>query len=146
MSAIPVFSASKAVQCAAGNRATFAQLDISTNEIHGGLFDKDTGVFTVKTTGIYQFNFNGMGFNSSGSINCLVNLRVNDVITATSFTQYVAASGHLYGALAVSPLLKLNSGDRVDVFIQSGSLSEEFGVCTFFSAILISSQNNFPLE
>ena len=130
---VPVFSASKAGQCAAGNRVTFAQLDIETDEAHGS-FDKTTGIFTAKTAGIYQINFNGVASSKGYSV---INLRVNEIDKANSYNDHAHSTEH-YCSIVVSPMLKLKSGDRVDVFIKYGTLYEGTGVFTFFSAILLS--------
>ena len=131
---VPVFSASKAVQCAAGNRVTFKQLNFETDESHGS-FNKSTGVFTVNKDGIYLFNFNGTGYSRGYS---QINLRVNDVVNASSFFEHGESHFH-YGSLAVSPVLELSRGDKVDVFVQFGSLSDgKSGVYSSFSAIFLS--------
>ena len=141
-SVVPVFSASIAVQKLAGNRVTFKQLDIEITDAAHGSFDRTTGVFTVKTSGIYLINFNGVGYGTTGTASSSnITLRVNDVVKASSYCYYNGATtttSRLYGSLSMSPVLKLDSGDLVDVFIVSGSLYEATGVFNSFSAVLLS--------
>ena len=61
---------------------TFKKLDIETNEIHGS-FNKDTGVFTVKTDGIYLVQFNGVVFGDKKFVS-QIDLRVNEIAAANS--------------------------------------------------------------
>ena len=133
--AVPVFLASKALQGAAGKRVTYLQLEIETNKAHGS-FNKDTGVFVVKTAGTYLVQFNGVTCSKSC---CEIILRVNEATKANSFCFHDAASHTLYGSIVVSTLMKLETGDKVDVFVKSGTVAESgSGAYNRFSAILLS--------
>ena len=126
---IPVFSASKAIQQSSRDRATFGQLNIPTNEAHGS-FNKDTGVLTVKTAGVYMIHFSGVGHHSA-SISNKILLRVNSIVKAVSL--------NLHGSIAISSVLKLKRGDQVDIAILEGTLDESaIGAFTSFSALLLS--------
>ena len=134
-SVVPVFSASKAVQQAAGPRVTYQQLEIETCEAHGS-FDKATGVFTVKTTGNYLIQFNGTVIVSGW---CKADLRVNDFSKAKSFITPNSVENK--GSCNISSVLKLKSGDKVDVVIENGSLFESTvtqGAYNYFSVFLLS--------
>ena len=130
---VPIFSASKALDILAGKRVTFSRLEIETCEAHGD-FNKNTGVFTVKTTGAYLVQFNGVTGNKGS---CEVLLRVNEETKANSFCYHAAKTHHLFGSVVISIVLKLQSGDQVDVFVKNGNLVESTGAYNRFSAILL---------
>ena len=133
---VPVFSASKAVQQAAGPRVTYEQLEIETCEAHGS-FDKATGVFTVKTAGNYLIQFNETAV-VNGNVWCRAYLRVNDIIKAKSFI--TPNSGRNRGSCTITSVLKLNSGDKVDVVIENGWFWESpdsDGAYNYFSVFIL---------
>ena len=117
-----------------GRRVTYLQLEMDTCKTHGS-FHKESGTFTVKTAGIYLIQFNGVACSQSG---CEIGLRVNEVFKANSYS----AAGHttLYCPVGLSTVIKLGCGDRVDIFVKIGSVSEltDGGSFNRFSAILLS--------
>ena len=120
---IPIFSASKAVQREPENLATFHQLDIQSNDAHG-TFDKDTGTFVAKTSGVYRVDFNGVATANGRSE---IHLRVNGIDKETALCLHEGESHNLHGCLVISTLLELKSGDSFGIFIQTGTLHEEDG-------------------
>ena len=68
-----------------------------------------------------------------------IDLRVNFIFKASSISQHNQYEGDHLSSLVLSSLLKLNIGDVVDVFINTGTLSKGTdGVYNSFSAILLS--------
>ena len=139
---VPIFSASKATQGVVGIRLTFERLEIETCEVHGA-FNKDTGVFVVKTSGTYLIQFNGV---AAADYECRseIILRVNGNAHANSFC-YCGDGGPRRQQIPVviSTLATLRRGDWVDVFVERGTIveitnntSNYYGACNRFSAIL----------
>ena len=141
---VPIFSASRAKYGDAGQRVTFRRLEIDTCEIHGS-FDKRTGVFRAKTTGVYLIQFNGV---IADSYTVEVNLRVNGAANADSYCFHPSAKERFQSPIVISSLVKLCSGDSVDVFVKHGNIVEssdnddgDDGSLSRFSAILFSYWN-----
>lgn len=137
---MPIFSAYKAVQCdAAEKRVIYELLDFPVNTVHGS-FDKDSGVFTAKTAETYLFQFNGAADSKSTYKSTCVNiaLLVNDDVRANSFCLLDSVIYDLCGSIALSSMVKLKSGDRVEVFIRSGALSKRNGPNNRFSGLPLS--------
>ena len=86
-----------------------------------------TGVFTVPTNGTYFFSFTARA-NVNDS---RVRLEVNGVDNAFS-----RGNMELYN-MPLSATLKLKKGDRVDIFLQTGSLYDDGSRQTQFSGILL---------
>ena len=128
--AAPVFAASTATRNKTGEFITYARMEFDTKE-DLGVFDKTSGLFKVKTAGMYLFMFNGLYSSASGSV--YIDLRVNGTKKARSCAR--DQSGKEYGTLVVSALLQLAAGDQVGVFLRKGVLCESQGLCTRFIAI-----------
>lgn len=105
----------------------------------GGAMNLSTGVFTVPKAGVYHFEFVGL---KNGDIEPLcVSLRVNGVRVGESFTGY----GPVVVAVAIHSTLKLKSGDRVNIFIDNGSLTYCSGNCIHFTGWLLEEDMMVPL-
>lgn len=132
---IPVFMASTVTDTLPPKQyVTYRYLEIGA---HGdslawqhGHFDRLTGMFTAKTSGVYLFLFHTLvKANTSRAY-----LRVNDVTKAVSATQpYNHAD-----SLIVSSVVKLAKGDQVGIFIGSERVWLADDGYTHFSGILLS--------
>ena len=116
---VPIFSASKAIQGKPGKPVTFKRLDFDTCKLHGS-FNKDTGVFIVKTAGFYLIQFNGT-ISGDKSVSEIV-LRVNGKAYSNSYCYHAQADGKSEhrSPVVFSTLLNLRSGDWVDVLVEMG--------------------------
>ena len=115
----PVFMASRAGQLNAGQVVNYELLDMETNTSVGS-FDKRTGQFVVHTPGLYLFHFNGVSHRKQNTYEVV--LRVNEMDRASP---YCSHSSSAFGSVAMSALLPLKTGDKVDVFVTVGILDED---------------------
>ena len=90
-----------------------------------------TGVFTVPKSGIYHLDF--VGLKNGAFDQLVIHLRVNGVSVASSFSGF----GPVVVPVAIHSTLKLKSGDRVDVFVEKGSLSPCNNNCIHFTGWLL---------
>ena len=103
--AIPVFSVKKCINPSASKGQSFAysSVDFKSDTEHGD-FELSTGIFSVKTPGIYQFQFNGYiekNLNESiPSCNFQFELRVDGIMKPSSYTS--AASSFNAGSCYAS--------------------------------------------
>lgn len=79
--------------------------------------NESTGIFTVPKPGVYHFDF--IGFKHSAMDQLIIYLRVNGVHVASSFSAF----GPIPGSIGIHSALKLKIGDKVDVFIEKGSMA-----------------------
>ncbi len=77
-----------------------------------------TGIFTVPKPGFYHFDF--IGFKNSALDQLIIYLRVNGEHVASAFSAF----GPVVGPIAIHSTLKLKVGDKVDVFIEKGSMAK----------------------
>ena len=133
---VPLFSATRASLPATGpgKYVTYCSLEFESSTEHG-IFDKDTGIFTVFTDGIYFLHFNGLNWNRQGGTR--VELRVEGTSRAASYAQDPGEKEQ--GLLALSALVKLNKGERVGVFLEKGNLCDGAPLYTRFSGIFFES-------
>ena len=122
-------------------------LGFSVNETekkrdHGN-FHCPTGVFTVKTPGIYLFHFSGYYHNTRGSGHPgAVELKMNSSTTiAKSIDSDAVRRSKIieYPPIAVSALLPLKTGDTINAFANMMNLRESSPTyVTRFTGILLS--------
>lgn len=135
--AVPVFSVVKCINPAParGQSFGFSSREFQDKKEHGK-FDLSTGIFTVKTAGIYQFNFSGHVTTDPISTEHYFVLKVDDVVKDVSFTRLFSSTEE-FQRVSLSAVLKLKTGEKVGVFVSAGKLYE--GVPEFqtrFSGIL----------
>ena len=92
----------------------------------GGAMNKQSGVFTAPFNGRYHFSFSGHAYDSDTR----VGLRLNSAFTAISATPK-------HGALSITATLNLNQGDRVDTYLDAGSIDSDNNHYTVFSGVLL---------
>ena len=117
------------------------QHDMGAAAVHGR-FDKDTGLFAVKTRGLYLVLFNGLARVRSSAPNTVVSIRVNGLDRAPSGLHIGSEINSCVMPLVISTLVQLNSGDELGVFVNAGQLSDspssdDSGKSARFSAILL---------
>jgi hypothetical protein len=78
----------------------------------GDAFNTSTGIFTAPRNGTYFFAFSGFPENGAA---LFFNLQLNDANVANCFSPYVATNCN------IPFTAKLNSGDRIQLFLQTGS-------------------------
>lgn len=125
---VPVFSASHATQTTHGNYVTYGRIEIE-NGAHGA-FNKDSGIFTVKTPGLYHIHFDGKAYSGYETT---IHLSVNGSPKASS---HDLGRGYTKGTNNMSALLQLCEGDRIGIFISRGYLSDIDEMSTRFFGIL----------
>ena len=127
---IPVFMASTVTDSLPPKQyVTYRNLEVGartdTFSWQHGHFDRLTGIFTAKTSGIYLFLFHTLvKANTSRAY-----LRVNDVTKAVSAAQPY---------LIISSVVKLTRGDHVGIFIGNERVWLEDDGYTHFSGLLLS--------
>jgi len=136
---VPVFSAfqcanSKAPQ---GQSIGFAAFDFETKDEHGS-FHLPTRIFSVKTAGIYQFNFSGhVTTNRDGHFHCFT-IRADGDVKAV-FYLLTPTDEEWNRPVSLSALLPLKTSEKVGVYLGAGKLDEGFPqFITSFSGILLS--------
>ena len=92
----------------------------------GGAMHLAGGVFTAPVKGRYHFSFSGHAHNGD----TWVGLRLNSAFTAISATPK-------HGALSITATLNLNQGDRVDTYLDAGSIDSDNNHYTVFSGVLL---------
>jgi len=109
----PVFSVKNCSNPGAGPNQSLAysNLEFETRTDHGE-FDLKTGIFTVTTAGIYQFQFSGHVQCVNSTSNRL-ELRIGSSKVATCLNSYSEG----YQQENISALLSLKSGQKVGVFL-----------------------------
>jgi len=135
---VPVFSALKCANSeeAEGQSIGYAKVDFETKVEHGS-FHLPTGIFSVKTAGIYQFHFSGhVATDQDVHTHCFT-IRVDGVVKAV-FYSHTPTDETWYQPVSLTALLPLKSGERVGVYIGVGKLYEGFPqFLTRFSGILL---------
>jgi len=133
---VPVFSVKSTCGSATNNQyITFSSSEFKTETKHGD-FDLASGIFTTKTTGIYQLNFNGH-VRLRNFHNHQFELRIDGKRRAVS---YVSSSSEGYHQVHLSALLHLYIGEKVGVFRIKGQLhgKPDSDFTSTFSGILFS--------
>ena len=137
---VPVFSVKGNSGSATKNQyLQFSSSEFNTETKHGN-FDVTSGLFTVKTAGIYQLNFNGhvrLWYIRTHHFE----LQVNGKRKAMSYTSSYSSEG--YHQIDLSALLYLYIGDMVGVFQIEGQLhgEPESDFVSTFSGILFSGRS-----
>ena len=109
---------------------TVVRYDVQRLNLGGGM-NPSTGVFTVPKSGVYHFDF--IGLKQADLDKLVIILRVNRVRVAYSASGY----GPVVVPLAIHSTLQLKSGDRVDIFIETGTLMTLGYFCTHFTGWLL---------
>lgn len=124
---VPVFSVEICTNpaAAAGQSFGYSTSVMSVRTEHGD-FNLPTGIFTVKTAGIYQLNFIGHVHLTHNDNGHRFDLRVNGKLVALSLNQSSVESAG-YQPAVISALMPLESGDKVGVFASRGKIYEETG-------------------
>lgn len=110
-------------------KLTTISYEILTTSDGKNSIDATTGVFTVPINGTYQFIFNALAHQTSR-----VHLVLNGMNRATSYALKL-------NMLIMSSILRLKTGDKVSVFLNSGELYDSYDrFYTQFSGVLLSSE------
>ncbi len=114
----------------------FASFEMETKKEYGN-FDLKTGIFTVKKSGIFQFNFTGI-VKLTGTVKVnQFDLTVDGSRKSLCFATSTASEGSQL--VGISAILKLNIGQKVSMIRISGELYDAPGMrtslfsCVFFS-------------
>jgi len=97
----------------------------------GGAFNLQESVFIAPKSGLYEFNFDGHKTSEYTPLN--ISLRINGKDTVNSWSDYMGYHqgwGHhsFLNLISLHSILKLNKGDRIDVYLKQGALhSGDFG-------------------
>ena len=97
---------------------------------HGGAMNWATGVFTAPVSGRYFFSFTAR--SNTDRDPSWVHLRVNGFVYGTSYVP-----NKKWYNMPLSVALHLNSGDRVDMWLGSGSIYDSQYMNTHFSGMLL---------
>jgi len=115
---------------------TFATFEIETKKEYGE-FDLKTGLFTVKKSGIFQFNFSGLADVSNGSRTHDFELMVDGESKSMSFLNMTVAEG--YQPVSLSAFLQLMPGQKVSMNLFEGALYDNPKTrATRFSSVFFS--------
>ena len=160
-SSIPVFSVKKCTNPSAvkDQSCAFSATDFMTESEHGD-FELSTGIFSVKTPGVYQFQFTGHVLSTLilnqdiAASNSRFELRVDGIMKAISYfssgltmsspnprygANTVTFSSNVTQPVVLTALLPLKAGEKVGVYPISGTIQEaEPAYVTRFSGILVS--------
>ncbi len=140
--AIPVFSVKRCSNPKPAQRESisfaFVYLDIETNTDHGD-FDLPTGIFSVKTTGIYDLNFTAHVQTCKWIKIHHIDLRVNGLFKAVSYTQ-TSSDDEEYRPITISAVLPLTCGEKVSIVLVEGGLYEDQYHVARFTGVLLAGQ------
>ena len=102
----------------------------------GRAFHLSSGIFTAPRSGIYEFSAKGNKHDKSQN-NLFVSLRRNAVPVVNAWADWLHER-KFATAFSIQALLKLDKGDRVDLFKSEGTLyDEETKQYTHFSGKLL---------
>ncbi len=139
-SAIPIFAVRRCINpsSAMNKFYAYASHDFEMKSEHAQI-DLPTGIVTIQTSGIWQFNFSANCDNVSTH---QVELRVDGVAKASSYNYFSAgSSGNGYYPIVISALLELNAAQKVGIFSVDGKLYEDRpAVTTRFSGTMYTDQ------
>jgi len=137
--AIPVFSVMRCSNPKPAQREsisfTFVDLDIETNTEHGD-FDLQTGIFSVKTTGIFDLKFTAHVQTNKWTKTHRIDLRVDGVYKAVSYTQ-TSSDNEEHRPIIISAVLPLKCGEKVSIVLVEGGLYENQYHVARFTGILL---------
>ena len=100
----------------------------------GGAMNLATGIFTAPVKGRYFFSFTALSWATN--IAHYLTIRVNGAKLGTLY-----APNERYN-MPISATLDLKIGDKVDMWLDSGTLDDNGGHYTFFSGILLEEDLN----
>ncbi len=140
--AIPVFSV---MRCSNPKPAhwesisfAFMDLDIETNIEHGD-FDLQTGIFSVKKTGVYDLKFTAHVQTNKWTKSHRIDLRVDGVYKAVSNTQ-TSTDNEEHRPIIISAVLPLKCGEKVSIVLVEGGLHEDQYHVSRFTGVLLAGQ------
>ena len=119
---MPLFSGVKCINPEAeeGQYFGYSTLEFETKSEHG-TFDLSTGSFTVKTAGIYQFNFSGfVKTDKDNQTHCFA-IKVGEAVKSC-FYAHSASVKQEFQTVSLSALFPLKVGERVSVDLSEGKL------------------------
>ena len=133
---VPVFSVENCINPATsrGHSFGFSTFVMEDRTEHGD-FDLSSGIYTVKTVGIYLLNFNALVKLHARSRSHNFDLKVDNKTVAISYN-YSETLGDQ--PAVISAMVPLNSGDRVGIFANCGKIYQDKGAVTRFFGILMS--------
>lgn len=132
---VPVFSVENCTNPSASSGQSFGFTTFVVEaETEHGEFDLSSGIYTVKTSGIYQLNFNAYVYLVSGVTTHQFDLKVNGETVAISYN-YSASTGNQ--PAVISDVLPLDAGDEVGIFANRGKLCQDRECKTRFFGILL---------
>ena len=119
---VPVFGAANCINPDAfqGQSFGFSALEFDTKREHGS-FKLKTGIFTVKTPGLYLFNFSAHVSTFSSCRSHCISLKVDGIVKAV-FDTKTSAHEKEYQAVVLSALVPLKTGGKVGVYLTEGKL------------------------
>lgn len=135
--AVPVFSVKTCTNPAAERHQSlsFSSFDFDTRADYGD-FDIQTGIFTIKTAGIFQFNFVGLVQIVTKELPThQFELRVDGGTKAICFANSSSETKG-YQNVVISTFIELEVGQKVGMYLQAGKLHDAPNTCTTrFSSI-----------
>ena len=135
---ITVFKVSGCNFGSIGKALTFTN-DLGT-ETEFGVYDFLTGIFTVKTAGVYQFKYDALQLANSVNHYTHIELRV-DGVKAAEFLSQSPPEKKDYEPIALSSTLPLKEGQQVGVFLAGGRLyAASPSYATQFSGVVFPDQ------
>ena len=112
-------------QCSKNSPASVVQFEEAVLNL-GGAFKSKENVFIAPKSGIYEFNFGG---HKTGDANSLyISLRINGKESVNAWSDFIGYDPNLNithfiaNIISMQALLKLNKGDRIDIFNKQGNL------------------------